>query len=152
MLRKLMPLALLALVGSFVASSRVSAVAPAADEPQKVVVHLSHFTDNLHAGFMAVKVANTLQKHGAQVTMFLDLEGARLAHQHNDLAIRWGESETTFGQLFGQFVKGGGKVIVCPHCAHHVGVNESTVREGIAIGTEDLIANFMLEADKVIDY
>lgn len=126
--------------------------APAAEESQKVVVHLSRFTDNLHAGFMAFKVANALQKHGAKVTVFLDLEGARLAHRHNNLAIRWGESDTTLGQLFDQFVKAGGKVVVCPHCAHHVEVTDANVREGIAIGTEEQIAKAMLEASKVIDY
>ncbi len=109
-----------ALVG--VASGRVSAAAPAAEETQKVVVHLSHFTDDLHAGFMALKVANALQKHGASVTLFIDLEGARLAHRHNNLAIRWGESDATLGQLFDQFVKAGGRAVVCPHCAHHAGV------------------------------
>lgn len=125
---------------------------PPTEKAQSVVVHLSHFTDDLHAGFMALKVGNALQKRGAKVTLFIDLEGARLAHRHNDLAVRWGESETTLAQLFGQFVSGGGKVIVCPHCAHHVGVSQETVREGVSIGTEDQIAEVMLAAAKVIDY
>jgi predicted peroxiredoxin len=130
----------------------VTALTPATEEPQKIVVHLSHFTDDLHAGFMAVKVADALQKHGASVTMFIDLEGARLAHRHNDLAIRWGESDTTLGKLFDQFVKGGGQVLACPHCAHHVGVTAETIRPGVTIGTEDQIAQVMLGASKVIDY
>jgi predicted peroxiredoxin len=140
----------IALVG--VAPCRVALAAPAAEEPQKVVVHLSHFTDDLHAGFMAFKMANALQKREAKVTIFIDLEGARLAHRHNNLAIRWGESDTTLGQLFDQFVKAGGKVVVCPHCAHHIGVTDANVRDGVTIGTEDMIANAMLEAAKVIDY
>lgn len=125
---------------------------PPVQERQQILVHLSHFTDDLHAAFMAFKVANTLQKHGAEVTIFLDLEGARLAHSHNDLQIRWGESDLTLGTLTKQFHDGGGTVIVCPHCAHHVGVNPDTVRDGVQIGTEDGIAQRMLAADKVIDY
>ncbi len=154
-MRKLFPSAVISgllLTLAAAASSPKSATAAATPESQKVVVHLSHFSDDLHAGFMAFKVANSLQKHGAEVTMFIDLEGARLAHQHNNLAIRWGESDMTLAQLFDQFVAAGGKIIVCPHCAHHVGVTTSTVREGIAIGTEDQIAETMLAADKVIDY
>ena len=38
---------------------------------KKVVVHLSHFTDSLHYPFMALKVADAMQQHGAQVTLFL---------------------------------------------------------------------------------
>ncbi|MGC8643690.1 MAG: DsrE family protein [Isosphaeraceae bacterium] len=140
----------MALVGF--APCRFSQAAPAPGESQAVVVHLSHFTDDLHAGFMAFKVANALQKHGAKVTLFLDLEGARLAHSHNNLAVRWGESDMTLGQLFDQFLKAGGKVIVCPHCAHHVGVADETLRNGVVIATEDQIAAAMLEAAKVIDY
>jgi predicted peroxiredoxin len=130
----------------------VWAMNPPDPPAQKVVVHLSHFTDDLHAGFMALKIANALQKQGAEVTMFLDLEGARLAHRHNNLAIRWGDSETTFGTYFDQFLKGGGKILVCPHCAKHASVGDDTVRAGVLIGTEDQIATAMLEADKVIDY
>ena len=46
---------------------------------KKVVVHLSHFTDSLHYPFMALKVADAMQQRGAQVTLFLDIEGSRLA-------------------------------------------------------------------------
>ncbi len=140
----------IALVGG--APCRVSLAAPAAEDSQKVVVHLSHFTDDLHAGFMAFKIANSLQKRGAEVTLFIDLEGARLAHSHNNLAMRWGESDMTLVQLFDQFVKAGGKVVVCPHCAHHVGVTDANLREGVTIGTEDQIAQAMLDAAKIIDY
>lgn len=129
-----------------------SAAAPPVQETQNIVVHLGHFTDNLHATFMALKVANALQKQRAKVTLFLDLEGARLAHQHNDLNIRWGESDTTLGALFDQLVKGGGKVIVCPHCARHASVTESTARERVVIASEDQVAEAILKADKVIDY
>ena len=33
---------------------------------KKVVVHLSHFTDSLHYPFMALKVADAMQRHGAR--------------------------------------------------------------------------------------
>jgi predicted peroxiredoxin len=57
---------------------------------QKVVVHLSHFTDSLHYPFMALKVADAMQQHGAQVTLFLDIEGTRLADKGENLRVRWG--------------------------------------------------------------
>lgn len=143
--------ALVLSLAAFAAGPESRTSSPTRD-PQKVVVHLSHYTDDLHAGFMAFKVANALGKRGAEVTMFIDLEGARIAHRHNDLSLRWGEGDMTLGQLFQQFMKTGGKMIVCPHCAHHFEVNCDTVRDGVTIGTEDQIAEVMLEASKVIDY
>lgn len=121
-------------------------------QKQDVVVHLSHFTDDLHATFMAFKIATALQIKDASVTIFLDLEGARLAHNHNNLSVRWGDSETTLAQLFDPFIAAGGKMVVCPHCAHHVGVTATSLRKGVEIGTEDSIAKLFLDADKVIDY
>ncbi len=38
--------------------------APQSDEKQNVVVHLSHFTDDLHRCFMAVKLGTLMQKSG----------------------------------------------------------------------------------------
>src|SRR5690606_4158914 len=52
--------------------------ASAANDGQKIVVHLSHFTDDLHRCFMALELATILQESDAQVTLFLDLEGVRL--------------------------------------------------------------------------
>src|SRR5271157_3992891 len=57
---------------------------------QKVVVHLSHFTDSLHYPFMALRVADAMQQYGAQVTLFLDIEGTRLADKGANLRVRWG--------------------------------------------------------------
>ena len=96
---------------------------------QKVVVHLSKFTNDLHAPFMALKVAKALQSREASVTIFLDMEGARIANPTEDL-----------------------EVVVCPHCAHHYGVSEGHIRDGVRFGTEEMIAQLFLDADKVIDY
>src|SRR6056297_4132235 len=59
-------------------------------QSQKVVVHLSHFTDDLHRCFMALKVAGMMQEAGAEVTLFLDLEGVRLAERRHQLQLTWG--------------------------------------------------------------
>ncbi len=119
---------------------------------QKVVVHLSHFTDSLHYPFMALKVADAMQQHGAQVTLFLDIEGTRLADKGENLRVRWGAHDTTLGDLYDRFVKAGGRVLVCPHCAEHFGIDEGTLREGAKLGTDDTITSVMLAADKVVDY
>ncbi len=119
---------------------------------KKVVVHLSHFTDSLHYPFMALKVADAMQQHGAQVTLFLDIEGTRLADKGENLALRWGADDTTVADLYDGFVKAGGRILVCPHCAEHFGIAGGALREGATLGTDETITSAMMAADKVVDY
>ena len=53
-------------------------VSLAQEKQQQVIVHLSHYSDDLHAASMALKIGKILADAGAEVTLFADLEGARL--------------------------------------------------------------------------
>jgi len=115
------------------------------------VVHLSHFGDNLHATVMALKICRALQKRKVPVTLFLDQEGVRLADKRQPQDLRWGESEKV-STYFNAFVESGGKVLVCPHCAPAAGLEETNVREGGRIATEDEIGSAIADAQKIMDY
>ena len=118
---------------------------------QKVVVHLSHYTDNLHAAKMALGLASRMQAMGAEVTLLLDLEGVRLASRKDPQDLVWGMGEP-IGKTYETFVKLGGKVLLCPHCAHHAGIAPGDLRAGARIGKEDELASVILAAAKVLDY
>ena len=130
----------------------VSILSAAPKNPRPAVMHLSHFTDDLHAAFMAFKLATMMQNEGTPVTLFADLEGARLADGRVSLEVTWGPSETTLGKYYDTFVDAGGKVLICPHCAHAVGVDESNLREGASIATAEQIGAMLRQADKIMDY
>ena len=119
---------------------------------QKNVIHLSHFTNDLHRAFMAVKVANMIMSKGIETQIFVDLEAARIADLRQNLNLRWGESETTLEVLIDEFVTDGGRVIVCPHCAKAANLTKDFSRPGMEIGTKEVIQKLLIEADKVIDY
>ena len=121
---------------------------------QHVVVHLSKFTDNLHAAFMAFNLAEALQTHGATVTVLLDFEGVRIADRGNSLDLRWGSNQETFAEVYTKFVRGGGTVILCPHCADAAGVDRTALRDGAKVGVmeDHTIPKLLLEADKILDY
>lgn len=121
---------------------------------QHVVVHLSKFTGDLHAAFMAFKLADGMQAEGAKVTVLLDLEGVRVADRGNPLNLIWGTHHGTLEEVYTKFVGGGGRVIVCPHCADVAGVNRDALREGTTVGNPDeqTIPRLLLEADKILDY
>jgi predicted peroxiredoxin len=122
-----------------------------AQEKQVVVVHLTHYTDDLHATFMALKLAGAMQQKGAQVTLVLDLEGVRLVSTQQPQDLRWGTSDAISG-YYDAFVKAGGKIMVCPHCAKAAGVDEKTLRPGAQIVKEEELASALLAADKILDY
>lgn len=119
---------------------------------QKVVVHLSHFTDDLHRCFMALKLATLMQKSGAEVTLFLDLEGVRLAERRQRLDMTWGSSATTLSEHYENFINAEGKVVLCAHCANSARIGDPALKRNAEIGTEDRMAKMLLEADKLLDY
>jgi predicted peroxiredoxin len=118
---------------------------------QKVVVHLTHYTDNLHAAKMAVHLAHLMQTMSADVTLLLDLEGVRLANSREPQNLIWGKGDTLASD-YDAFVKAGGRVLLCPHCSEHAGVIEKNLRSGARIGKTGELAKTILAAEKVLDY
>ena len=85
-------------------------------------------------------------------TLFLDIEGARVADKNQSLDVRWGPSETTMAELYAAFIEAEGKVVVCPHCARAAGLDEKSLRDGAWIATEEQLAQILVRADKIMDY
>ncbi|MGF1583502.1 MAG: DsrE family protein [Gemmataceae bacterium] len=119
---------------------------------QKIVVHLSHGLDNLHSVFMAVKVADGLQKKGASVTIFVDLEGVRIVDKRQPLNLRWGPGNNPLQNYYDSFVKRGGKILVCPHCAKATGLTSKMLRKGASIAAVGEFPDLVLQAAKIIDF
>lgn len=130
----------------------VSSASPG--DGQKIVVHLSKYTNDLHAAFMAFKLADAMQQQGARVTVLVDLEGVRIADKRNPLEMRWGSNPATLAEVYDTFINGGGRVILCPHCAAAAGVDGNALRDGAMIGVPDeqTIPKLLVEADKILDY
>jgi predicted peroxiredoxin len=146
--KKITPFLIVAILITSVASGLVFAQAGA---KQKVVVHLTHYTDNLHAVKMAVHLAFVMQTMGAEVTMLLDLEGVRLADSRESQDLIWGKGDPLSKEV-AAFVKAGGQMLLCPHCSEHAGLVPANLRPGARIGKEGELANVILAANKVLDY
>ena len=130
-------LSVLLMVGTFGLSAR-------AQNKQQIVVHLTHYTDNLHAALMALRFAGAMQEKGAQVTLLLDVDGVYLADAWQPPNLRW------LSEYYDAFVKAGGKVLVCPHCA--MAARMESLRPGARMAEADDLANVILTADKILDY
>ena len=56
-------------------------------------------------------------------------------------------------KMYDAFVKAGGEVIVCPHCAKAAGFDEKSRRPGARMSKEgDDLADVLIAADKVVDF
>jgi predicted peroxiredoxin len=126
-------------------------VSLAQEKQQQVIVHLSHYSDDLHAASMALKIGKILADAGAEVTLFADLEGARLGDRRVPQDLRWGNSKP-MNKLYNAFTIAGGSVVLCPHCASAAGISKEDLRDGSRIGTEKEIAALFIAADKILDY
>ncbi|MFK7795542.1 MAG: DsrE family protein, partial [Gammaproteobacteria bacterium] len=113
----------------------VSAVGAAEqnEEKQNVLIHLSSYTDNLHAVSMALKIGRMLSSNDMSVTLFLDLEGVRLADKNQPQNLVWGTGDS-IEELYLAYVNAGGVLLVCPHCAKAAGVVE--LRDGAVISSQ----------------
>lgn len=121
-------------------------------EPQNIMVHIKRFGDDLHSPFMAMKLANNLRKKGHNITVFLSLEGVRLADQSQPLDLHWGHAHMTLESLVDSFIKAGGIIKACPHCSKAIGLTDKRVRKGMAIATEEELATMIEAAEKILDY
>ena len=149
--RSRLPIAVLAAALALAAAGTATAAEAEAQAAQRIVVHLGHYSDDLHAVHMALSLAGSLRKAGADVTLFLDLEGVRLADARVPQDLRWGRGGS-MAEGYDAFVAAGGQVLICPHCAHAAGLEAAHLRKGARIASDDEVTQLFLAADKVIDY
>lgn len=115
------------------------------------MVHLSSYTNDLHAVTMSLKIATLLAAADADVTLFLDLEGVRLADDRAPQNLQWGNTAPV-AELYANLIEAGGTVLVCPHCARAAGIGAGNLRQGATLTTDAAIGDLFIAADKVIDY
>jgi sulfur relay (sulfurtransferase) complex TusBCD TusD component (DsrE family) len=118
----------------------------------EMVVHLTKFTNGIHEAFMATELADHLQQSGAKVTLFLDVEGVRAADMNQPNNLHFGLDNTTYADIYNQFIKDGGVVIVCPGCAADAGVTKLRPGAHFANPASKEVPKLLMRAKNVIDY
>ncbi len=121
------------------------------ENAQKIVVHLTRFERDPHAAILAVKVAKELQSRGAEVTLYLDLEGVQLVEVRREGDGLWATSAPLPKHCDG-LLSAGGKVLVSAEDARLAGLGRGDLRKGAHIAMPDEMAQVLLSADKIIDY
>jgi len=146
---KIRIISLMVLLYAFIFSHAVHA--QEAVQSRQVVIHLTQFSSDLHAVNMALKFGTMAANAGADVTLFLDLDGVRLTDSRQPLNLTWGHGNSV-ATLYDGYVRSGGSILVCPHCAHAVGLEAKDLRQGAHMSDEASLLSILLEADVILDY
>ena len=109
------------------------APAPAAaqEEPPGLFVNLTS-ADAWRAG-MALAFARNVQGQGHAVTVFLNIDGVRIASTEIASPANAATGET-LQDMLAQIIDNGGAVIVCPMCMDLAGITEAELIDGAQVG------------------
>ncbi|TVR66259.1 MAG: hypothetical protein EA422_02470 [Gemmatimonadales bacterium] len=118
-------------------------------QEKNVVVHIGSYNEDVQSALMGLNLASRLQDAGATVTVYLDRNAVRMAETRQPL-FQYADSDLE--AIVRDFVAGGGRFLVCGHCAGLAGLDEAGFREGFVLtGPEQTVPMFM-EADIVISF
>lgn len=119
------------------------AVFPAAADQDKLFVNLT--TDEARRVAMAVGFATKVREDKKiPVTIFLNVEGVRLANKN---IAHCGASQ----ELLKEFMRSGGRVIVCPMCMQNVGgMDQDDLISGVEIGGPEVTWPALFDDDVTV--
>jgi sulfur relay (sulfurtransferase) complex TusBCD TusD component (DsrE family) len=100
---------------------------------------------------MAVRFAEKGIERGIPMTIFLNVEGVRLAVKkfHSPQCKKAG---SCVQEMLTKFMKNGGRVIICPMCLESNGYDKSDLIDGVEMGDAKITFTSILASDKVISY
>ena len=146
-----LPLVLLALwAWSGPATAQQTDEQPQAEEQGNLFINLT--SDSQRRAGMALSLARAALERGHDVTVYLNVEGVRLASTRFPHELT-GYSEEDVQETLQAFIAEGGQVIVCPRCMQMLAVGEDELIDGVTIGAPDITFPAMFgENTQVISY
>lgn len=104
----------------------------AADVELGVLLNLTTGQDDLHSVSMGLNLAKTAAERGLPVVVFLNVAAPVFASTALPPDTRY-EDFPPVQELLAAITAGGGKILVCGHCAEVSGVDLSTLLPGIQV-------------------
>lgn len=136
-MKRLLPLLLIAL-------SLTAPITRAADS-KSLFINLT--SDEPWRAGMALKFALVNLKAGHPVTVFLNVEGSRLAV--SDIP---DSANKSAAELVADVIAAGGKVIVCPMCLKKAGLDADKLMKGVTLGGYKVTLPVMYDSSVHISY
>ncbi len=106
-------------------------------------------TDDTWTTNMAINFAhNALVDGHKPVTIFLNVRGVHIADSKT-LPLKDGKIDFNVHQSLQEFIKDGGKVIVCPICARQAGLKEENLINGVVMGEKGEVLPLLFSPNTV---
>jgi predicted peroxiredoxin len=96
-----------------------------------VIVNSRGFDDERSS--VAWSIANTAVASGMDVTMFLVASGVDWVRKGAADAARLNPLDPSMSEMIGNFLQGGGRILICPPCAKVRGYSEESLIDGVTI-------------------
>jgi len=119
---------------------------------QHILIHMKEYIAGIHETYMGLELADRLQRDGAKVTVWLELQAVRLADDRVTRGTNPKPGSRAFSEIYKSFIDHGGRILVCHHCAGLQDVDQDHLRAGAKFVGVDEVARAVLEADKILDY
>ncbi|MHB2021284.1 MAG: DsrE family protein [Candidatus Xenobia bacterium] len=119
--------------------------------PGKFCVSLTAAKDNADKATVAFVVANAALGSEKDTMVFLSTEGVRLSQKGYADDVHEG-GFAPLRELMENFVKGGGKVVVCSPCFKKRGLDENALIDGAVIAGGAKLVEFLADGTPCISY
>ena len=119
---------------------------------QHILIHMKEYIAGIHETYMGLELADRLQRNGAKVTVWLELQAVRGADDRVSRGMTPKPGSRLFSEIYKSFVDHGGRILACHHCARMQDLDQEHLRAGAKFVDVDEVARAVLEADKILDY
>ena len=120
-----------------------------AKEPGSILVNVTS-SDNIKAP-MALMFATKGLERGLKMTVWLNTEGVRLAVKGFNPPSNASNGKNTH-EMIAEFIKKGGKVLVCPMCLKAQGYDKNDLVGGVTLSDADITFPAIEASDKVVSF
>jgi predicted peroxiredoxin len=117
----------------------------------KILVSITHAKDDPDKATVGFVVANASAASAQETVVFLSTEAARLAERGYADAIRE-EGFAPLAELMANFVKAGGKILVCSPCFKKRKLDEGKLVDGATIVGGAKVVEFLASGATSISY
>jgi len=108
----------------------------------KPALFVNMTTGDSWRGWMGLHFAHNTMKQGHQVTIFLNLDGVKLAAKSGDQEKR-PSMQRVPREIVADFIKDGGKVLVCGPCLSEFGLKMEDLVDGVELGKPGYTQSFI---------
>jgi uncharacterized protein involved in oxidation of intracellular sulfur len=116
---------------------------------KSLIVVGTHADDDIERATMTFACAGAAAALGVKTTVFLTVDGVKLAQKGFAAKMRKVEGMASISDLIDAFVGAGGRIQACVPCADSRGIDRKSFLPGVELVNLMDFASAMIEADKV---